>query len=370
MSYVPFDQIDGKAMVAVSTSTVLKKRIRAQGLVYVSDREPGIRRVRCGKGFTYRHRTGRPVTDRRVLDRIRSLAIPPAYKDVWICVDPHGHLQATGRDDRGRKQYRYHPGWRQFRDAGKFANLVAFGRALPAIRRKVRHDLALPGLCQAKVVATIVALLDKTLIRVGNENYVQENGSYGLTTLRSRHLKHERGRLRFVFKGKSGVERDVELDDKRLVKIIRSIHKLPGQKLFQYLDDHGVRQPVDSSEVNQYLRDAAGSVADECFTAKTFRTWGATLLAARLLAKRPLPETGGLRARTRVVTGVIKEVADAMGNTPAVCRSSYIDPQVIADWLDGRLTAQAFASLRGDRQERALVRYLEKRHRPGQTPRA
>jgi DNA topoisomerase IB len=351
--------------MAVATSTVLKRRIRAKGLVYVNDREPGIRRIRCGKGFVYRDHSGRPITERRILDRIRRLAIPPAYKDVWICVDPHGHLQATGRDDRGRKQYRYHADWRQFRDAGKFANLVEFGRALPAIRRKVRQDLALPGLCQQKVVATIVALLDKTLIRVGNESYVHENGSYGLTTLRSRHLKHERGRLRFVFKGKSGIEHDVELDDKRLIKIIRGIHKLPGQKLFQYLDDKGVRQPVDSSAVNQYLREAAGSVDDECFTAKTFRTWGATLLAAKMLGKRPLPETGGLRARTRVVTSVIKEVAAIMGNTPAVCRSSYIDPQVIADWLDGGLTTQGFASLRGDRQERALVRYLEKRHRLG-----
>jgi DNA topoisomerase IB len=351
--------------MAATTSTVLKKRIRAQGLVYVSDCEPGIRRIRCGKGFMYRHHTGRAVSDCRILARIRSLAIPPAYRDVWICLDPHGHLQATGRDDRGRKQYRYHPDWRQFRDAGKFANLAKFGRALPTIRRKVRRDLALPGLCQQKVVATIVALLDKTLIRVGNENYAHENGSYGLTTLRSRHLKHERGRLRFVFKGKSGIEHDVELDDKRLIKIIRGIHKLPGQKLFQYLDDDGVRQPVDSSAVNQYLREAAGSVNDECFTAKTFRTWGATLLAARLLAKRPLPEKGGLRARTRVINDVIKEVAATMGNTPAVCRSSYIDPQVIADWLDGDLTAQAFASLHGNKQELALVRYLERRHRLG-----
>lgn len=347
----------------VSASTILKRRIRAQGLVYVSDREPGIRRVRHGKGFVYRHRTGRPVVDRRSLNRIRSLAIPPAYNDVWICVDPHGHLQATGRDDRGRKQYRYHPDWRSFRDAGKFVNLVAFGHALPAIRRKVRHDLALTGLPHDKVVATVVALLDKTLIRVGNESYVQENGSYGLTTLRSKHLKRERGRLRFVFKGKSGIERDVELDDKRLIKIIRRIHKLPGQNLFQYLDDDGVRQPVDSSAVNHYLRDAAGATDEDCFSAKNFRTWGATLLAAKLLGKRSLPEKGGLRARKHIVTRVIEEVADAMGNTPAVCRSSYIDPCVIEDWLEGGLSGQAFTPLRGARLEKALVRYLEKRHR-------
>lgn len=349
----------------VSTSKVMKKRIRARGLVYVSDQEPGIRRVRCGKGFAYRHCTGRPVADRRILERIRSLAIPPAYKDVWICVHPQGHLQATGRDDRGRKQYRYHPNWRQFRDAGKFANLAEFGRALPLIRRKVRRDLALPGLSHDKVIATVVALLDKTLIRVGNENYVQENGSYGLTTLRSRHIKHARGRLHFIFKGKSGVERDVELDDKRLVKIIRRIHRLPGQKLFQYLDDNGVRQPVDSSAVNQYLREAVGSQDVDSFSAKTFRTWGATLLAAKLLGRLPLPDKGGARARKQMVAGVIKEVAAAMGNTPAVCRSSYIDPCLITDWLEGGLSGQTFSRLQGSRLDRALVRYLEKHHRVG-----
>jgi DNA topoisomerase-1 len=346
--------------VATLTANVLKKRIKARDLIYVSDREPGMRRVRRGKGFVYRHIKGRLVADRRVLDRIRKLAIPPAYRDVWICVDPRGHLQATGRDARGRKQYRYHPDWRSLRDDGKFEHLVAFGEALASIRRCVKRDLALPGLPRDKVIAVIVTLLDKTLIRVGNETYARENGSYGLTTLRSRHLKHERGRLRFVFKGKSGVERDVELDDKRLIKIVRSIHKLPGQMLFQYLDDEGHRQPVDSSAVNVYLHEAAGSGDSEWFGAKSFRTWGATLLAAKLLSRHPVPKKGGARAQTRIINDVIKEVAATLGNTPAVCRSSYIDPQITEGWLDGSLRRRSLEKLRGSRLEGALLRYLKR----------
>lgn len=332
------------------------------GLIYVSDQAPGIRRLRCGKGFIYRYASGRRVSDTRILQRIRKLAIPPAYRNVWICLDARGHLQATGRDARGRKQYRYHPAWRGFRDKGKFDNLVAFGKALPGIRRRVRHDLALPGLPREKVIATVVALLDKTLIRVGNENYVQENGSYGLTTLRSRHLKREPGGLRFVFKGKSGIEREVALDDRRLARIIRSIHKLPGQILFQYLDDSGARQPIDSNAVNQYLRDAASSEHGDAFSAKDFRTWGATLLATGLLGKQALPEHGGVRARQRMVNDVIKEVAAVMGNTPTVCRSSYIDPEVIDGWLEGDLHTRP-SEAHGRGLEKAVIRYLAKRHR-------
>jgi DNA topoisomerase I len=249
--------------------------------------------------------------------------------------------------------------WRSIRDEGKFEHLVAFGEALPSIRRRVKRDLALPGLPCDKVMATLVALLDKTLIRVGNENYVRENGSYGLTTLRTRHLKHERGRLRFVFKGKSGVERDVELDDKRLIKIVRSVHKLPGQNLFQYVDDEGARQSIDSSAVNEYLREAADSRDVAFFSAKNFRTWGATLLAAKLLAREPIPEKGGARAHARVINDVIKEVAATLGNTPAVCRSSYIDPQIIKGWLDGSLHRRSLETLRGSRLERSLLRYLK-----------
>jgi DNA topoisomerase-1 len=336
-----------------------RKNVKGHGLVYVGDREPGIRRIRRGKGFAYRQPSGRLVADRHLLTRIKKLAIPPAYVDVWICTNPRGHLQATGRDARGRKQYRYHPAWRSLRDKGKFENIETFGSALPFIRRRAKHDLALHGLPRDKVLATIVTLLDKTLIRVGNEHYARENGSYGLTTLRSKHLKHERGRLRFVFRGKSGIERDVELDDKRLTKIIRRMHKLPGQKLFQYVDDDGLRQPVDSSAVNQYLREAAESV-DAALSAKHFRTWGATLLAAKLLAKQSVPETGGVRASTRVINEAIKEVALTLGNTPAVCRSSYIDPIIMKGWLDGHLHHYSLDKLRGRRLEEALLRYLKK----------
>lgn len=343
------------------TGRVMKKRIRTRNLIYVRDGEPGIRRLRRGKGFAYRHHNGRLIADRTILERIRKLAIPPAYVDVWICLDPHGHLQATGRDARGRKQYRYHPDWRSQRDNGKFEHLVAFGRALPMIRRRVKRDLGLPGLPRDKVIATIVTLLDKTLIRVGNEYYARENGSYGLTTLRSKHLKQERHRLRFVFRGKSGIERDVELDDKSLVKIVQRIQKLPGQKLFQYIDDDGRRQPIDSSAVNHYLREAAGSADAEFFSAKNFRTWGATLLAAKLLGKQAIPEKGGVRASTRVVNGVIKEVAFTLGNTPAVCRSSYVDPHIIEGWRDGDLHHYSLEKLRGSRLEAALLRYLKKR---------
>jgi DNA topoisomerase IB len=352
----------GAREMTAETTVALKKRIRQRDLIYVSDHEPGIRRIRRGNGFVYRHHAGRLVADRRILDRIRTLAVPPAYIDVWICVDPRGHLQATGRDARGRKQYRYHPDWRIFRDKGKFENLVAFGRSLPRIRRCARRDIALPGLPRDKVIAAIVMLLDKTLIRVGNESYARENGSYGLTTLRSRHLKHERGRLRFVFRGKSGIDRDVELDDKRLIKIIRRIHKLPGQKLFQYIDDQGFRQPIDSTAVNQYLREAARSEDSELFTAKNFRTWGATLLAAKLLARQVLPKQVGIRARKRVINDVIKEVAATLGNTPAVCRSSYIDPPVVEGWLDGGLRHYSLEKLRGSRLEAAVLRYLKRRH--------
>jgi DNA topoisomerase IB len=346
-------------MVAMTTAASTK-HIRQRGLVYVSDQQPGIRRIRRGKGFVYRHHAGRVIANRGVLERIRKLAVPPAYVDVWICVNPRGHLQATGRDARGRKQYRYHPNWRIFRDKGKFENLIAFGRSLVRIRRRVRRDLALSGLPREKVVAAIVMLLDKTLIRVGNESYARENGSYGLTTLRSRHLRHERGRLRFVFRGKSGIDRDVELDDKRLIRIIRNIHKLPGQKLFQYVDDNGLRQPVDSSAVNQYLREAADSPDSDSYTAKNFRTWGATLLAAKLFAKQPLPK-GTIRARKRIISDVIKEVAATLGNTPAVCRSSYIDPRVVEGWLDGGLNHYSLEKLRGGRLEAALLRYLRRR---------
>ncbi|HET6804944.1 MAG TPA: DNA topoisomerase IB [Frateuria sp.] len=341
----------------------LRAEVRAAGLVYVSDAQPGIRRLHRGKGFAYRDPDGRPLTDKSELARIRALAIPPAYEDVWICADPHGHLQATGRDARGRKQYRYHPDWRALRDHGKFDRILAFGAALPGLRRRTRQDLARSGLPREKVLALLVRLLDETLIRVGNESYARDNRSYGLTTLRSRHLRVVRGRLRFSFRGKSGQEQEVELDDRRLARIVRRVQQLPGQRLFQYLDDAGERQPIDSGMVNDYLHDACG----EAFSAKDFRTWGGTAHAAGVLACTPLPEKGGERARRHALVEAVRQVAEVLGNTPAVCRKSYIHPEVFEGWRDGSLQrAVTPACAAHARQlEKATLRFLRRRLGPG-----
>jgi DNA topoisomerase IB len=340
----------------------LRREVRSVGLVYVTDTQPGIRRLRRGKGFSYRGVDGKSIRDRHELQRIRALAIPPAYADVWICVDPRGHLQATGRDARQRKQYRYHANWRTLRDHGKFDRVLAFGAALPSLRRRVRRDLALRGLPREKVLALIVRLLDETLIRIGNESYTRDNHSYGLTTLRSRHVRAERGRLRFDFRGKSGQEREVELSDKRLARIVHKMQQLPGQRLFQYIDDDGQRQPIDSGQVNDYLRDACG---DDGFTAKDFRTWGGTVHAARVLACTPLPERGGERARRAALADAVKQVAAILGNTPAVCRASYIHPQIIEGWQDGGLAkAIPASSANHPRQlEQSALRFLRRRLR-------
>jgi DNA topoisomerase IB len=341
----------------------LRSEARAAGLVYVSDAQPGIRRRRRGSGFEYRDAAGRPVRDPDELKRIRALAVPPAYRDVWICADPAGHLQATGRDARGRKQYRYHPRWRALRDHGKFDRVLSFGAALPKLRRRTRLDLGLPGLPREKVLALLVRLLDETLIRVGNEAYARANRSYGLTTLRSRHVRVVRGRLRFAFRGKSGQEQEVELDDVRLARIVRRVQQLPGQRLFQYLDDAGERQPVDSGMVNDYLREVCG----EDFSAKDFRTWGGTAQAAGVLACTPLPDKGGERARRHALVEAVRQVAETLGNTPAVCRKSYIHPQVFEGWRDGSLQQAITPACASDprRLERATLRFLRRRLRGG-----
>lgn len=328
---------------------------RAAGLVYVSDSEPGIARRRAGRGFGYRLPDGGKVGDAATLARIRALAIPPAYTQVWICLDPQGHLQATGRDARGRKQYRYHADWAQVRGDGKFERIVAFGKALPRLRRRLRSDLALPGFPRQKVLALVVALMADTLVRVGNSEYARSNRSYGLTTLRNRHLEFVRGgRARLKFRGKSGQEQEIEVDDKRLARLIHACQQLPGQALFQYRDDDGALQPVDSGQVNDYLRQAMG----EDFTAKDFRTWGGTLAALQALARLPLPERGSERALKQVQNEVIAEVAEVLGNTPAVCRKAYIDPCVFDGWRSGRLQGLA-ANTRGPRQwEQAALRFL------------
>jgi DNA topoisomerase IB len=330
------------------------------GLVYVSDAQPGLSRLRRGKGFSYRDANGQPIKDREELARISALAIPPAYTRVWICSNPRGHLQATGRDARGRKQYRYHPRWREHRDLGKFDRILAFGKALPALRRCIRRDLALEGLPREKVVALLVRLLDDTLIRVGNDRYARDNRSYGLTTLRTRHVRAQRGLLRFTFRGKSGQDCEVEMDDRRLMRIVRRVQQLPGQRLFQYVDDDGQLQPVDSGMVNDYLHAACNDGGGQEFSAKDFRTWGGTVHAARILARTPRPAKGGEQARRGALAKAVGEVAGILGNTPAVCRGSYIHPRVLEGWMDGSLHhAISTATAAHPRQlEQHVLRFL------------
>ncbi|UHQ19908.1 DNA topoisomerase IB [Lysobacter sp. KIS68-7] len=341
-----------------------EKSAEEGGLVYVSDNDPGLRRKRAGRGFSYVDADGRVVRDARTLQRIRKLAVPPAYRDVWICARANGHLQATGRDARGRKQYRYHPRWSVVRDAEKFDHIVAFGAALPRLRRALRRDLVLDGLPREKVTAMMVAIMGDTLVRVGNDEYARGNQSFGLTTLRNRHVAFAGGRARLRFRGKSGQEHDIVLDDARVARLVRRIQQLPGQSLFQYLDEEDHPQPVDSGTVNDYLRDAMGAA----FTAKDFRTWGATLSALRLLADQtvPLKDNGGLNQRvaTAIRNTVVERVAKRLRNTPAVCRKSYIDPTVFQAWEDGRLH-RACKDARGPRQwEQAALRLLRAARRP------
>lgn len=304
----------------------------AAGLQYVYATDAGIRREGRSPHFIYVNDDGARVSDQRTLERIRALAIPPAYVDVWICAHANGHLQAAGRDARGRKQYRYHSRWRSVRDRGKFDRVVDFGKALPRLRRKLRRDLAMRGLSRPKVVALVLSVMADTLMRVGNDYYSRENNSYGLTTLRNRHVRPYRGRLHFHYRGKSGQIRDTELDNERLIRLVRRIQQLPGQRLFQYMDDDGALRPIDSSMVNDYLRDALGGA----FTAKDFRTFGGTVQAASVLARTPVPEAGESAQRSALAAAV-KEVAAMLGNTPTVCRQSYIHPDVLAAWASGKL---------------------------------
>jgi DNA topoisomerase-1 len=332
-----------------------ERHAKASGLIYVSDAQPGIRRRRAGKGFKYLGPDGRLIKDSTVLDRIRRLAIPPAYTDVWICLQERGHLQATGRDARGRKQYRYHPNWRSIRDADKFSRMLDFGSRLPRLRRRLKRDLALSGLPRDKVLAIVVALLNETLIRVGNEEYARTNKSYGLTTLRDQHVKFLRdGRATFAFRGKGGRAHDIVLDDKRLGRLIRRCQSLPGQQLFQYIDDEGQRQPIDSSMVNDYIRDAMCDNGAEGFTAKDFRTWGGTLCALAYLVDRTCETATNEREFKRCVVETAQHVADALRNTPAVCRKSYINPVVFEAWRSGALSRTAPKPLPRNLEQLAL----------------
>lgn len=297
------------------------------GLRYVSDERPGIRRRRSGKGFRYLRPDGTSVQDETTLRRIKSLVIPPAWTDVWITTDPRGHIQATGRDAKGRKQYRYHPRWRTVRDETKYERMVAFGAALPTIRARVDADLARPGLPREKVLATVVRLLEATLIRVGNGEYARENRSYGLTTLRNRHVDVNGAELRFEFRGKSGKQHRVSVRDRRLAGVMRRLQELPGQEVFQYVDEDGARHTVDSDDVNAYLREIAGLD----FSAKDFRTWAGTVLCA--VSLRQLEACTSESEAKRNVAQVITSVSRQLGNTPAVCRSCYVHPAVIEEYF-------------------------------------
>ncbi|HEX4480138.1 MAG TPA: DNA topoisomerase IB [Rudaea sp.] len=307
------------------------RTLKEAGLVYVSDEEPGFRRRKSGKHFIFFDTDGKRVRDEKTVARIRRLAIPPAYTDVWICRRDNGHLQATGRDARGRKQYRYHAGWRMVRDAAKYERLADFADTLPALRRAVNADLKLDGLPRQKVLAAVVRLLQRSLIRVGNEEYSRANGSYGLTTLRNRHVQVRGKHIEFSFRGKSGKFHAIELDDERLARVVRNCQELPGQKLFGFRNDEGGVEEIDSNDVNEYIRTIAG----EEFSAKYFRTWAGTLLAARALSA---VEKAATKAEEKqVIAAAITEVAQRLGNTPTVCRSCYVHPAVLETYAEGML---------------------------------
>jgi DNA topoisomerase I len=304
---------------------------RLAGLRYVSDSIPGITRRRRGKSFQYFDPDGKALRDKEILARIKSLVIPPAWTDVWICPRANGHLQATGRDARGRKQSRYHPRWREVRDETKYERMKVFGETLPIIRERVEQDLGLPGLPKEKVLATIVRLLETTFIRIGNEEYAKENKSYGLTTLRNKHVDVEGATVRFKFKGKSGKQHSIGLSDRRLARIVKKCMDLPGYELFQYIDEDGSLHTVDSSDVNEYLR----TITEQPFTAKDFRTWAGTVLACLALRECEACETQS-QVKKNIVEA-IKKVAERLGNTPAVCRKCYVHPTVLETYMTGEL---------------------------------
>jgi DNA topoisomerase-1 len=335
---------------------------KAAGLRYVFDEKPGIQRKRWRSGFRYIDADGAAVRDRETLCRIKSLVIPPAWTDVWICANPKGHLQATGRDARGRKQSRYHPRWREVRDETKYERMMVFGAALPMIRERVERDLGRPGLPREKILATIVRLMEMTLIRVGNVEYARENKSYGLTTMRGKHVSVEGTTITFKFRGKSRVEHTIDINDRRLAKIVQRCQDIPGYELFQYIDGDGAQHTVDSADVNEYLRE----IADQHFTAKDFRTWAGTVLACTMLAEFEAFESES-QAKKNVVEA-IKAVAARLGNTPSVCRKCYVHPAVLDCYMSGammdrvkeQVKAEADSSHALLQEEEALMKLLER----------
>ena len=327
------------------------------GLRYVSDEQPGYTRRAKGKNFEYLGTEGKIIRDEQRLLRIKRLAIPPAWTDVWICPSPNGHIQATGRDARRRKQYRYHERWREVRDENKFDRLGQFAKALPKIRRRVSQDLKLPGLPRQKVLATIVRLLERTFIRVGNEEYARDNKSFGLTTMKNHHVKIKGAKVRFRFRGKSGRQHDVDVTDHRIAKVIAKCEDLPGQDLFQYLEENGEARDVTSQDVNEYLREIAG----EDFTAKDFRTWGGTVLAAIALSKQEEFQTKN-EAKSNIKTAICA-VAEVLGNTPAVCRKCYVHPLIVEAYLKqtrigGLNGSKSLEPPNLRRVERAVLKFL------------
>jgi DNA topoisomerase-1 len=332
------------------------------GLRYVTDAQPGIQRRRRGKGFRYIDTEGNTVRDKETLSRIKSLVIPPAWSGVWICQNPKGHLQVTGRDARGRKQSRYHPRWREVRDETKYERMTIFGGVLPTIRERVEHDLSLPGLPRPKVLATIVRLMESTLIRVGNEEYARENHSYGLTTMRNKHVEVEGSSVSFKFQGKSRVRHTVDIQDRRIAKIVQRCQDIPGYELFQYVDKDGDHHTIDSADVNDYLREISG----QDFTAKDFRTWAGTVLACAVLQEFEAFESQN-QAKKNVVQA-IKDVAARLGNTPSVCRKSYVHPIVLDTYFSGGMMRTVKQKVEQEtpahalrEEELALLQLLQKR---------
>jgi DNA topoisomerase-1 len=311
------------------------------GLRYVNDTMPGVRRKRAGKSFGYIGPDGERITDPDRIAWFKRLAIPPAWTDVWISPVKRGHIQATGRDARGRKQYRYHPRWREVRDESKYGRLIEFARALPRIRKRTDRDLRRRGFPREKVLALVIRLLEATLIRVGNEEYARDNKSFGLSTLLDRHVKRQGSTVKFSFKGKSGKDHEVPVRDRRLARLVKEVQELPGQELFQYVDDDGQRQSIDSDAVNEYLREISG----EAFTAKDFRTWAGTVAAS--LALKDFLEIDDDAGRKKAIVGAIERVAGQLGNTPAVCRAAYVHPEVLESYLDGTLVDALSARARG-----------------------
>jgi DNA topoisomerase-1 len=345
---------------AGSAQTQSEETAEAAGLHYVSSAEPGLSRRAAGAGFTYRDAHGVRIADIKTLDRIHHLAIPPAWREVWICADPRGHLQAVGKDERDRTQYLYHPAFRSVRDSAKFEHLLTFARTLPAIRAAVARDMAKAGLGRNTVLATVVHLLETTMIRIGNRDYAAANKSYGLTTLRNRHVTLDGSALRFHFTGKSGKSWRVSVQDRRAARIVRGLQELPGQMLFQYADEEGGVQAITSADVNAYLKSISGADV----TAKDFRTWAGTVLAATAFAERG---AAGDAPSRRAVAEVIAEVAAKLGNTPSICRKCYVHPQLVEAYLGGEPVMPVGSASAGalSAEEAAVLAFLRRRARSG-----